>query len=277
MRIGVVTDSTADIPEELAQRYNIHSVPAILIIDGQGVEDGKGISRKTFYQRLPQMSTPPTTASPSPGAFEQTYEELLHRGCQKIVSIHAASTLSAIYSAAKVASQRFANRVQVIDSQQISLGLGFQVLAAAEAILKGAPLNQVFKLISNIQQRIRVFALLDTLEFLRRSGRVSWATATLGEWLNLKPMIELRWGKVSRLGQARTWRKGVHKLHTLLESLGPLERLAILHSNAEGEARKFIGSLSSRMPSAPLVVNVTTIIGTHVGPHGLGFTALPRS
>src|SRR5512146_2573908 len=127
MSIAIVTDSTADIPDNLIERFHIQVVPNTIIIDGQSYEDGKGISRQEFYQRLPTMKSFPTTASASSGAYEVTYEKLLSQGYRHILSIHASSLLSGIFNAASVAAQSFDGKVEVIDSGQVTLGLGFQV------------------------------------------------------------------------------------------------------------------------------------------------------
>jgi len=274
-RIGIVTDSTADIPEALAEQYHIQVVPNILVIDGQSVEDGKGISREEFYSRLPKMKTFPTTATASSGTYQQVYQRLFQEGVNHILSIHAASLLSGIFNAASLAAQAFGERVHVIDSKHITLGLGFQVLAAAEAALQ-QPLEDILALIEDVRRRVRVIAMLDTVEYMRRSGRVSWARARLGELLQIKPMVEVRSGHVLSLGEVRTHRKGVERLLNLLRNLGSLERLAILHTNAEGEARSFLERLSPELSIPPFFVNVTTIIGAHVGPNGLGFAAVVR-
>ena len=275
MRIGLVTDSTADIPEELVERHDIRVVPAILNIAGKSYEDVKGLSREEFYRLLPTLRTPPTTSAPSVGSFQERYEQLFKAGVSQILSLHASSLLSGIFNAARVAAEAFGERVLVFDSGQITLGLGFQVLAAAEATARNAVLDDILKLVDNIKQRVRVVALLDTLEYLRRSGRVSWPKAMVGGLLDLKPLIELRYGVVERLGQARTRAQGILRLTETLQSWGPLERLAVLHSNAETAARQLLEEIKPKLPVPPLIVNVTTIIGTHVGPNGLGFAAVP--
>lgn len=279
MDIAFVTDSTADIPAELADQYGIHIVANTLVIEGQSLEDGRGISRHEFYARLPNMKTPPTTAAASSGSYQALYETLLSRGFGIVLSIHASSLLSGIFNAASVAAQAFQGRVQVIDSGQVSLGLGFQVLEAAEeARLRGddreGNLAQVLERLSQARERVRVVAMLDTLEYVRRSGRVSWAKARLGDLLNVKPFLEVREGQVFSRGEARTYRKGVERLHQMLAGLGPLKRLAILHSNAEAEARQFLADARQQPASDPLIVNITSVIGAHIGPHALGFSVV---
>lgn len=274
MKISFVTDSTADLPAPLASRYGIEVIPALVNIRGKSYADGIDISREEFYRLLPKLKPPPTTSAPSVGSFQKAYEKLFASGADFIFSIHAASRLSGIFNAARVAAQEFSQRIQVWDSEQLSLGIGFQVLAGAETAEQSGILEKVHQAIDRVYRRVRVAALLESLEYVRRSGRVSWATATLGTLLNIQPLVELRFGAVKRLGQARTRAQGIAQLKNVLASWGPLERLAVLHTNAEAEARKLLEEVQTRVNVPSLLVNVTTAIGTHVGPKALGFAAV---
>ncbi len=275
--ISIVTDSTADLPAALLDRYHIHVVPAILVIDGHSLEDGRGITRQEFYERMPKMKKAPTTSAPSSGAFAWLYQELLQGGASQVVSIHVDSHLSGIYNVARVAAHEFGERVQVIDSGQLSLGLGFQVVAAAQACLAGETLPGIQARLAALRPRLRAMAMLDTLEYVRRSGRVSWLSASMGSLLQIKPFLSIAEGHVSRLGEARTRRKGIQRLYQILRSYGPLESLAVLHTNAEADALEMQQAFASEVPEPPLVVNVTTTIGTHIGPNALGFAAVLRN
>jgi DegV family protein with EDD domain len=274
MKIAIVTDSTADIPYDLAKQNNIHIVPNLLIIDNTTIQDDHNFSRDEFYSQLPLMKSIPTTATASSGIYQQLYNMLFDQGADHIISIHPAYSLSGILNAATSAAQEFNHKVTVIDSQQISLGLGFQVLECAEAINLGIPLEQLFVQIQEVRKKIHLVAMLDTLEFLRRSGRVSWARAGLGSLLKIKPFLQVKNGAVTKLGETRTRRKGIEQLISKIGELGSLKRLAILHSNAEPDAHRILENLDIKVANSPLVVNVTTVIGTHVGPNGLGFAAL---
>lgn len=277
--IAIVTDSTADIPESVANEFEIHVVPNFMIIDGKDVEDGKGISREQFYTLLPILNPTPTTATPSSGTFELLYENLLSTGAKQVISIHAASALSGIYNAAHLAGTQFSGRVHVLDSQQLTLGLGFQVLAAAKEATNGSSLDRVLEVIHHVRLRARVVAMLDTLEYVRRSGRVSWARARLGNLLSIKPFVEVKNGKVLSIGEARTRRKGIERLRGLLINQGAVDNLAVLHTNAESDARQFLEDLKHYLvlPVQPMIVNITTIIGVYTGPNGLGFASVVKS
>lgn len=275
MTIALVTDSTADIPPALAEERHIQVISNLLVMDGQSLEDGAGISRHEFYRRLPGLEHPPTTATASVGVYQETYQRLLGAGAEAVLSIHASGKLTGVLNAASTAAADFGSRVRVLDSQQLSLGLGFQVLAAAELAARYVPMDEILTHLDDIRRRVRVIAMLDTLEYVRRSGRVSWAKARLGNLLQVKPFVQLTGeSKVLSLGEARTRSKGIRRLKDLLVGLGELEWLAVLHTNAEADARQFLGSLE-RLPRRPsLLVNVTPVIGVHVGPNGLGFAAI---
>ena len=177
---------------------------------------------------------------------------------------------------AQQAANEFPGRITVVDSLSLSLGLGFQVLAAAEAAEEG--LESALVAIRSTHRRLHVFAVLDTLEYVRRSGRVPAAITILGSLLSIKPVIELREGVVRPLDAPRTSSKGAQKLFSLLVELGPLEQLSILHTNAELRAGEFLLRLRAEhaafLPGDIRIINVTPVIGNHVGPNGLGFAAV---
>jgi DegV family protein with EDD domain len=277
MNLRIVTDSTADIPDELLEAYQIQMVPNLIIIDGKSLEDKKDISRYEFYKRLPGMKSSPSTATASIGAYQKLYEKLFKNNVTQIISIHAASQLSGIYNAASAAAQSFGKRVRVLDGEHVSMGLGFQVLAAAEAAARGDSLEKVLELILDVRRRVRLIAMLDTLEYVRRSGRVSWARARFGNLLRIKPFVEVRGGQVLNRGEARTRSNGNARLKQFLKDLGPLERLAVLHTNAEEDAYQFLADMDPDLSIPALVVNVTTVIGVHVGPNGIGFATVLRN
>ena len=278
MKLGIVTDSTSDIPHYLIEQYELEVVPSILIIDGKEYADGIGISREEFYKKLPSLKTQPTTAAPSIGDFSARYESLLTRGCDHILSIHAAGALTSILAIARQASNDFPDRVTCVDSTSLSLGLGFQVIAAAEAAEMG--LQAALSTVESTRKKLHVSAALDTMENLRRSGRVPGAVAMLGSLLHIKPLIELTNGEVKAIGAVRTTQQANDRMLNFLLEGGPLERLAILHTGAEPRAKEFLNELmlkaSQSVPRDILMVNVTPVIGTHVGPNGLGFAAVRK-
>lgn len=279
MKFGLVTDSTSDLPPDLAEHFGLEVVPSILIIEGKQYADGIGISRNDFYARLPSMKIFPTTAAPSIGEFSTRYQKLVDAGCDHVISIHAASQLTSICDIARQAARDFPNRITIVDSGSLSMGIGFQVLAAAEAADSGADLETALAAIESTRRRLRVFAALDTMEYLRRSGRVPAAITILGSALNIKPLIELAGGQVKIAGAVRTTHQANERMASFLKEGGlPLERLAIMHTGAEPRARAFLERLMNEvardLPREINLVNATSVIGAHLGPNGLGFAAV---
>jgi DegV family protein with EDD domain len=276
MNLGIVTDSTCDLPQYLVEQHQLEVVPSILILEGQEYADSEGITREEFYRRLPDLKTHPTTAAPSIGEFASRYQKLLDAGCDHVISIHAAGTLTSMVHIAQQAAKEFSNHVTVIDSLSLSLGLGFQVLSAAEFAENG--LDAALAAIKSTRKRLRIFAALDTIEYVRRSGRVPGTIAFLGSLLSIKPIVELADGEVKAIRAVRTTKQANVRMMSFMQTGGSLERLAILHTGAEARAREFLNQIMNEMrPSLPrdiLMVNVTTVIGTHVGPNGLGFAAV---
>ena len=274
--IGLVTDSPCDLPPDLVEKFNIQVVPAILVMDGQSYIDGETISREEFYRRMPSLRTAPSTAAPSPLEFSRRYQKLLDEGCQHVICISTAASLTSLHGVAKTAAVDFAGRVTVLDSGQLTLGIGFQVLAAAEAIAAGASLAETLDVIQSTRQRVRLMGVLDTLEYVRRSGRVPGVVASLGGLLSLKPVVTLSEGVVRPLGAVRTTRQANERVLSLLLEQGGLERLAILHTNAAERAAHFIETMDGKVeiPFGLLTVNLTSVLGTHLGPNGLGFAAV---
>jgi DegV family protein with EDD domain len=269
--LRLVTDSTADLPTELVARHNILVVPAIVLLDGRPYRDGIELSRGEFYERLPTLKQLPQTASPAIGEYEAAYRQC---GDADVISLHMAAGLSGIYNAARLAAEPFGPRLTLVDTGQVSMGLGWQVIAAAEAITAGQSLPAVLAAIKSTRRRVKVYALLDTLAYLRRGGRANAITSSIGDILQIKLIVELAESQVIQLVKHRTRSKAIEKLIELAEALGPLERLAILHTQAPAEAEALAARLASRAAQPPLIVEATSVIGTHVGPQALGIAAV---
>lgn len=279
MKLGIVTDSTSDLPAYLIEQHEIKVVPTILVLEGKEYADGIGITREEFYTRLPSLQTPPTTAAPSIGDFATPYEALLSNGCDRVLSIHVSGKLSGVVNVARRAAQDFPGRVTCVDSGSLSMGIGFQVLAAAEAADLGH--DAALEALESTRRKTKVIAALDTMEYLRRSGRIPVVVANIGGILSIKPVVELRDGEVKPMSVIRTTSQADEKTLAELLAVGEMERLAIMHTNAEVRARRLLDGImreKSRMsvPRDVLFVNVTAVIGTHLGPNAIGFAAVRR-
>ncbi len=276
MKLGIVTDSTCDLPPYIVEEYGIEVVPSILVVDGKEYPDGGGFGRAEFYKRLPEIKAHATTATPSIGEFTRRYQKLFDEDCDTIISIHAAGTLTTIVNTARQAAQEFTGRVTVLDSLSLSLGLGFQVLAAAENLEVGR--EAALAAIESTRRRLGLFAVLDSVEYVRRSGRIPGTMALLGSLLSIKPVIEVSEGQVKAIAMVRTTGQANERMSQLLKAAGKLERLAILHTGAEARARELLNKAmladNQSLPRDILMINATPVIGTHIGPNGLGFAAI---
>ena len=272
--MAIVTDSTADIPPEQAAALGITVIPALVTVGGKSYADGQGLVRSELYLGMASRRDLPTTASPSPMAFEAAYQRLLAGGAQGVVSIHVASQLSAIHAVATQAAKSFPGKVRVVDSGQLSLGLGFQVVEAAQAAAAGADPQSILQAAEAVRRRVRLVAMLDTLEFVRRSGRVSWLRASMSDILQVKLLVRVDGGKVERLALVRTLRRALDDLVGMVPAWGPLGRLAVLHTAAQPAAERLAGRLAAQTGLDPWVVEATTVIGVHIGPGALGISGM---
>ncbi|HOU13192.1 MAG TPA: DegV family protein [Anaerolineae bacterium] len=272
-RIRIITDSVADIPPELIQRLNIKVVPIHLIMGKQSyLVDGFG-DHGWFYRELLQSSVMPTTAAPSPEKFLRMYRELVAEGAEDIIGLFAAANVSSLYDHALLAAQELSGaRVSVLDTGQISMGIGWLALIAAEAAARGDSMAEIETLVKAARARTQVFGLLDSLEYLRRSGRVGWATTQVVTLLQIKPMISFADGEARLIGRVRTHQRALQQMVDLVKGLTPLEKLAVLHAHTEPAAvMRLQEALAPYAPEQPpLVVEVGPIFGAHVGPGALG-------
>ena len=190
MSIRIVVDSTCDLPSDMIKAHNISVVPLYVNMGNREYRDGVDLSKNEFYDRLPMTSPFPTTATPSPTVFQQVYEQLYREGATEILSLHISVALSSMINNAVLAAREFNDaKVTVFDSQQLGLGIGFQALTAAEAIKAGRSMPEILALLQDQIKRTHVFAALDTLEYLKRSGRMNGVVSYLGNLLQIKPIM----------------------------------------------------------------------------------------
>jgi DegV family protein with EDD domain len=276
MSTRIVTDSTCDLPEELVAEHDITVVPLYINAGSQSYLDGVDISRQELYERLPEYDPPPTTAAPGPETFRQAYERLAAEGATEILSIHISISLSNILEVAQLAAKETsAIPVTVLDSRQLSMGLGFLVLAAARAAAAGRAMGEIVAQLKEQISRTHVFAALDTLEFLRRSGRMNWAMAGLGSLLQIKPLLKMYDGDPTS-ERIRTSGRAARRLIELVSEVSPMEKLALVHTNAAERAKALWDKARHLFPQIddPLSVEVTPVIGAHIGPGAVGFACV---
>ena len=237
MAIRVVTDSTSDLPAELAERWHITVVPCYVVAGDVTYKDGVDISHDQFYQLLTSGSRLPTTAQPSTADFRQVYEELLGQGHQ-IISIHVSGKLSGTLNSAEQAKESLAEAapIEIIDSQLASIPLGLAVVAAAEQAEEAESYQQLAGKVRQDLPLTHSFFLLDTLEYLQKGGRIGRAQAFLGSMLGVKPILKLQDGEAHPVERPRTWDRGVRRLLALVRELAPVRQLAVIHSTEPEQA-----------------------------------------
>jgi DegV family protein with EDD domain len=278
-KIKIVVDSTADLAAKWLQQYDIGVVPAFVNFGQESyADDGVAITRQQFYVRLTQSNPLPTTSAPPPGLSEKMFREAL-TAADYVIAICAAAKLSGIYNGMLISARNVsADRIFVIDSGSVSMGAGWQALAAAEAAAAGASLEDIRAVIADTSRRVRLYAALDTMEYLRRSGRVGWAAASFGSLLQIKPIVGVTDGNVEAVSRVRTFKNAVKEMVNLARQHAPLERLAVLHTNAPERGEELCQLLQDIAPAAYTVVtDVNTAIGTHVGPGGIGLALVPAA
>ncbi len=280
-RVAIVTDSTAYIPDELVKQYAITVTPQIVIWEEETFRDGIDILPDEFYKRLEKTKVMPTTSQVSVVAMKSAFEGLVERGYE-VLGVFISSKLSGTMQSAQQALAmlpKIAGRIAIIDSYSTSMALGFHVLAAARAAQAGESLQECQKVAEKAQRHTGVYFVVDTLEFLRRGGRIGGAQAMLGSALNIKPLLELRDGRIESVEKIRTKSKAIDRMVDLVvEQVAgrtPV-RLATLHANAEEEARAALEFAAARLkPVETILASVSPAIGTHAGPGtvGLAFMA----
>ena len=277
MSIRIVTDSTCDLPAEVVRENNITVVPMYINVGSEAFRDGLDITRQQFYAQLPAFKHHPTTAAPSPGLFRQVYEQLAAEGVTEILSIHIAVKLSAVVEmAAQGAKETTAIPVTVLDSRQLSMGTGFQVLTAAQAAAAGRSMPEIVAMLEEQITRTRTFAALDTLEFLRRSGRMNFALAFLGSLLHIKPFLKMYNGNPTA-ERIRTRGKAMKRLEELLKEAAPLEKVALLHSRAVDRAEALKKQVKHLLPAGEIILEeINPVLGAHLGPGVIGFSVISQ-
>ncbi len=279
MTVRIVTDSTCDLPAAIIARYSIHVVPLYINVGKQGYLDGIDITREEFYTRLPTYPEHPTTAVPSIERFLAAYNTLADEGASEVLSIHISVALSAVIDVARVAAQETTSvPVTVIDSQQTSLGTGFLVETAAKMAAAGNRASEIQVALDSQIRRSHVFAMLDTLEFLKRSGRMNKYLAGFASLLQIKPILTMYNGKPGT-ERVRTRAHALKRLVEMLATVSPLERIAIVHTHALPERVAELRALAA--PLLPhrdiLTEEITPVIGAHIGPGAVGFAVVSAS
>jgi len=270
--VHVVTDSTADVPPRIAASLGITVIPDEVIFGQRSYRDGVDITLQQFLSRLATDPHLPQTAQPSLGTFLQVYRHL-NQNAAGIVSIHVGHHLSGMVGTAQAAAAELASEVPVavIDSQQLSMGQGWQVIAAAQAVRLGYAFEEVVSLARRLPATARVAAMLDSLEHVRRGGRIGRVTALVGDALRVKPLIGVTGGQPVVLGNVRTQGKALARLADLVAADVPFGAVAVLHTGAPAAAEQLADLLGAFFPRQQILLAETgATVATHLGPGAVG-------
>lgn len=276
-KIHFVTDSTCDIPLELAEKWHITVVPAFVNYGGASYADyGDEKTRAEYYTMLATAKEIPTTAAPSSGMAEEAIRNAF-LDADHVVMITAPAKLSGIYNAFRLgASTLSQNQVTLIDSGTVSSALGWQVVLGAEVAAETGDVQKTLDAIARVRAHSKIYAAIATVDYLRRSGRVNRLIASLGSLLQIKPILEVEDGEVNPAFRVRTFGKALEKLADLARSYAPLDRLTVLHSNNLEGAQQVKKMLSDCLPPNTVTIVVNTALGTHIGPGAVGVAPVSR-
>jgi DegV family protein with EDD domain len=277
--VAIVTDSTAYLPTELVEAHAITVVPLQVVIGGDAYDEGDATSQ-TVADAL-RSWTPVSTSRPSPGAFLDAYERLASEGCTGIVSVHLSADMSGTYESALLAARDAPVPTRVVDSRSLGMGLGFAAVTAAEAAQQGAPVDDVAGAAEKRAAATTAVFYVDTLEYLRRGGRIGAGAALLGSALSVKPLLHLVDGRIAPLEKVRTSSRAIARLEELAVAAGaaaPVVDVAVAHLANPARAEQLADRLRGRLPrlGALHVGEVGAVVGAHVGPGMLAVVVAPR-
>jgi len=279
-RIAVVTDATADLPDRVVRRRGLHVVPLSVTFGDETFVAGETITADEFYGRLATSRTPPMTSQPTPVDFARCYAGIADQGYDRIVSIHCSSELSGTFDVARTQAPKAPVPVEVVDSRVIGASLGLAVLAAADVIASDGDVADALAAVARVRDRGVGLLVVDTLEFLKRGGRLSGPQAAIGTALRVKPLLHLTDGRVEIRERTRTWaraRDRVVEIVAGLASIGPVD-IAIVHAVGAQHAMELRSAITHRVDAEVRFESVIgPIVGTHVGPGAIGVAAVPSA
>ncbi len=268
MRVKIVTDSVADLPPQVVEELGITIVPLNVRFGTEVYRDGVDLTAEQFYDRLVHNKTLPVTSVPSPGSFAEAYDKLAEEA-DEILAIIVSAKLSGTYEVAlqSIGLMKRKRRVEVIDSQWAVMAEGFIVMKAARAAQAGASLGEVVDVTQKTIPRVDMRAAFDTLEYLKRGGRIGKAQAFLGSMLNVNPIITLKGGVVEPAGRTRSRAKAIDYLYNFAMSYSHIEEIAVEDAACPDDAELLVERLSPKFPKERIYRSRTTpVIGTHTGP-----------
>jgi len=276
-RIAIVTDSTSDIPVDLVKKNSITSVPlSVIFRDATYLDDGKEITIEDFYKKLKTAEDLPTTTQPTPKDFVETYTSLL-RDHDSIISIHISKKMSGTINSAELAKQQMPDAdINIFDSELVHMPLGFMVLEAAKLAGEGKSRDEILEALKEFKQKIKVLFVPSTLEYLKKGGRIGKAKGLIASLLEIKPILTINAGEVSQFKTTRRWNQAKIELVNSMEPMISEPKnltVSIGDSDAKEDAEEMAARIKERFdPKEIIRVNIGAVVGTHLGPGGIGIT-----
>jgi DegV family protein with EDD domain len=273
--VRILTDSLADIPLTLIKELDITAVPCTVRFGAEEFIDRVTLTPTEFYRKLANSPTLPTTAFPSSAMFEEVYRKLA-KTTDRILAIHTIASLTGIYNASRMAAENVLGaRIELIDSEQVSMSLGWLVILAARAAREGASLAQVRALVENAKTRVHIIAMLDTLDYAQRGGRLGKGAALIGSMLNVKPLVSAVHSEIVPVENVRTQKRALERLVEIVLASGPIQELSVIHADATAHAQVLQKMLARTFPIDQIVMSETgPVLGTHTGPGAVGIAWL---
>ena len=277
-KISIVTDTNASLTPELEKRYQIRQVPITVHFGEEVLETNIDITESSLFARIEQERTLPTTAAPAPGKFAQAYQAAFEEdGADSVICLVCSGEVSATYDAALIAANELMPEkdITVVDTRTLTMGEGFMVLGAAQAVEGGASVQEAIDHAIDIRERTHLYAALSTLKYLAMSGRVGNLAAQMAGVLNIKPILTIRDGKLDMLEKIRTRKKAwARAVELAVQSAGenPIEQMSIVHTNALDYAHEFETLLRERLacPEEIIITGLTAGMSVHTGPGFVG-------
>lgn len=274
-RVAIVTDSTSDLLPELARERGITVVPLTVTLDGRDYLDGVDITAAEFYARLAAAAGTATTSQPSPGRFAEVYQRLL-ADHDEVLSLHISGKLSGTYTAACQGAEMAGDRVRVVDTGMVSMPLALLALAAAAMATAGDPAGRIAERLRPIQDDMRVYFMVATLEYLRRGGRIGRAGALLGSVLQVKPVLAILDGQVTPLERVRTQERALARVIELAQQVESPVCALVGHAAAPDAAERIADALEATSESL-IVAPLGPVVGAHAGPGTVGVGVYPAA
>jgi DegV family protein with EDD domain len=279
-KIAFVTDTNSSLPADVVEKYAITQVPIQIQFNEETYTTGLDINDKLLFELIDERKVLPTTAAPAPGAFVYAFQQAFDSGADQIICVTCSSKVSATCDAAQMAAKEFPGKdITIVDSLQLSLAEGYQVLVAAEMAAEGAGKEEILAVIEDLKSHLHVYAALPTLKYLAMGGRMGKLAAGFGNTLNIKPVLTAVDGKLDLLEKVRTWRKARERLLSLARECAEgtnVKRIGMIHVNNEDGVRALYDRLKETLEidHDPLIAEFTPGLSVHAGSGVIGFVMI---